>query len=389
VSPSVPHSSHLLWLFDHSLLQCNDFIRSQSWEEISASPSPHRLLSLPNELDWVLWGELVSVMEPLNSVSSLLLQHRGECHLSLLWYIIDWIVCIYDQTSHWEVFSVVHGKLLSVPTRSLSQAILSFQSSVVSLLRESYLTDSLMTSHPRQYELLCLTTFLDPRTKDFKFFRSSNACFPPYVNYPALYHQDAKSFLLTELRAEICCLLELYLGSPLDLSSPATSASASTTISSSSSPPSSSLTASSFSEDSAEVCAVLERLIRESGGISTSSKKLNSCALRKCIDEYCRQELYRYEGESPICPPHQIRHHDPLTHWLTHSQRYPILSRVARRLMSIRMAPPSSLELKDLTDRVLSKSHRKPMCSVLFEAVIFLHLNGILDYQFPDRDPIS
>jgi hypothetical protein len=94
--------------------------------------------------------------------------------------------------------------------------------------------------------------------------------------------------------------------------------------------------------------------------------------------------LLSYENEPMICLPHQIRHYDPLTYWLTNSQRYPILSRVARRFMSIRMVP-SSLELKGLAARVLSKNHRKSMCPVLFEAVSFLHLNGILDSQFPER----
>ena len=374
----IPISCHIT---SCRLLQCNDVIRNllNHFQDKEISASYLRLL--PTEMDWELWGELVSIMEPLNSVLSLLRQGRGECHLSLLWYIVDWIVCIYDQTSDWEVFSVRHGRVISIPSHSLSQPIIAFQSSVIGLLRESYLTDSLMMTHPRQYEVICVSTLLDPRTKDFGFFRSSSVSYPPYIDYPALYFQDARSFILTELRTEMCSLLESCFeesdggGFPPDSLSSATTTRAEAVGS----------TSSSFFDDSGgatAIRAILGKVVRDSGG--KSSLRPTSLALRRCIEEHCRNELLRYENEPMICLPHQIRHYDPLTYWASQSEQYPILSRVARRFMSIRMIP-SSLGLKGLTDRVFSKNCRKTMCPVLFEAVAFLHLNGILDYQFPDR----
>jgi hypothetical protein len=346
----------------------------------------------------------VSILEPINSVSSLLLhEKRGNC-LSLFWYVIDWLVCVYDQTLSWKVYSVNDSVSISVPTSSLSQSILSFQSGFSRMLKDLYLTDSFKSRHPKQYELLCLVTLLDPRTKDFGFFHSS-----PSLDFPRLCHRDARLFLMNELRNEICSLLELFFDDGLQHNHGDGDGSRS-----------------SLDDEGCDeyhvtdaVYARLEELVVASG-LSHISKKSASpsgstksndvrsfgnsgeffqssyfeglslepsekAVLRKCIDDYCRSELQRYEKEPIICPSHQIRHHaqDPLQSWSTTSKKYPMISRVARRFMSIQMVSLIAPEVKDLTYRIYSKP-RQPMCPILFEAVVFLHFNGILDHQPTD-----
>jgi hypothetical protein len=365
----------------------------------------------PSDLDWKIWSELVSIVEPMNSVSSLLQERRVSC-LSLFWYVVDWLVCMYDQASSWEVYSVHHNASISVPTSSLCQPILSFQSTFSGMLRELYLTDLFKRRHPKQFELLCLVTFLDPRTKDFGFFHSQDGV---CLDFPRLCQREARVFLMNELRNEVCSLFEVFLdhrhqrrdGHDHDHGDDSRS----------------SIDDENGDEDDHHdpVHALLEELVVVSG-LSHNSKKSSSsplftdsqgqgarsegnsrnsddffqqtrsleilslepsqkAALRKSIDDYCNWELLRYENEPIICPSHQIRHaQDPLHYWPAMSRKYAMISRVARRFLSLQMVSTLAPKVKDLTSRIYSKS-RRTMCPILFEAVVFLHFNGILDHQ--------
>lgn len=342
----------------------------------------------PSRLDWKIWSELVSILEPIQAISDFL-SSPSESHLSLLWYIIDWVVCIYHQSSKWDVYSVIDKSVVMIPTTSLCPPVSMFMSNLIRLLRKFYLSDSLKRTQPELYQYLCIATYVDPRTKNFHFFRDVEVL---SADYHTLYHRDAKSYVLNEIRNEICSLLETYLSESHHTA--AYRALMKCENSAVRSVLDGILKMISF--DSCVEGSLHSSLDTDDFGLSSTSSlentqecvfsgvlfdllqdRVKSSQLRECIDEYCRVELLRYENEPMFCLPNQIRDSKPCDYWSKNHVTYPILSRVARRFMSLKMdlGRCSSNKLRDLTVRIYGKN-RKPMCPILFDAIIFLHMNS-------------
>ena len=351
---------------------------------------------IPTAEDWKFWCEFMAVLDPVRTVIDML-KGKNDPGLSLLWYVLDWLVCIYEQTTEWDVLSVHDGQKHPVSTADMCRGITDWVSRFSALVQKEFLSLNLKTRNLEEYSLMCKATFVDPRTKNFKFFRSE-ACqvYLQDINnsFPNVCKADAKAMILQDLQEELCALIQdLFLGNlhrgdrlfGLVYSIVKSAGVVFPVVTTPYPGPQRHTRRAVFdSGKKRKADGTGDTADSSSSPESTapSSTEVVTAALNTKVDMYCRFEIEIYEDAEMICLPHQIRQHDALAYWAQNAYKFPILSQLARRLLCLR-----NVSVTDRVCSVSSRLHRRKRELIplaLADAITFLHLNGVIHSTTPE-----
>lgn len=366
------------------------------------------MVLVPTKEDWKFWGELVAVLDPVRTVIEML-KGKNDPGISLLWYVLDWLVCIHEQTTEWDVYSTEDGEKHHVSIVRMCRGIKDWVTNFTALVRSEFLSMKLKSVNKAKYEMMCKATYIDPRTKNFKFFRSeayqvATSKGGSHSGFPEVYKSDAKTLVLMDMREELCALIQdLFLGNlhPEDRIYALVFnivSSAGIVVSVPTVPyvgPQRQTARASYNfggkrkwndwegrEKEVEAQSPPSDTVSAQQGskiaspASTSSPVQVTELLSSKIDLYCRYEMKLYEEEDMICMPHQIRQHDALLYWTQNTFKFPILSQLSHRLLCLR-----NISVSDRICSASSRLHRRQRhfdSLALADAITFLHLNGVI-----------
>lgn len=358
----------------------------------------------PTRDDWTFWSQLIAVVDPARTVVEML-KGKNDPGISLLWYVLDWLVCIHEQTTEWDVYSLDSGNKHYVPLSDMCPGIKQWILNFTSLIQDNFLSMKLKTTNYIKYCTMCRATFLDPRTKNFKFFRSEafqSVAGGARAGFPSAYKNDAKAFVFVDMKEELSALVQdLFLGNlhPEDkvyglVYNIVSSAGIVVNVSTAPYPGPQRHTRSAFFGKAVKRSLDESQGAGEQGGqeskgdestppTTESSSSFLTASLNAKIDTYCRYEMEVYEDEEMICLPHQIRQHDALAYWAQNAYKFPILSQLARRVLCLR-----NVSVTNRINSAASRLHRRERNFVslaLVDAVTFLHLNGVIESYAPDE----
>ena len=173
VYPIVQHDGNLCCVTDCmiSLLNTrgciNEYFRQRGDDSQSLSLAP-------TLVDWEQWAAIVSILEPVRRFA-LAIRQCADPTLSNMWYLVDWIVCIYEESEAWEVLDVSSGFKFCFKQAQLSPSCTDFRVKFAEKCRERFLSADMKPSQNNLYSLHCQATLLDSRYKDFKFFKTLTA----------------------------------------------------------------------------------------------------------------------------------------------------------------------------------------------------------------------
>ena len=376
--------------------------------------------SVPDMNDMQLWSEILGALKQVEFQTDRL-RSCSDFQLSLVWYLVDWLVYTLEVDMRHSVYSVTEQTEIKIDSSHLLPSVKNMRETIRCYLYSYYLNRDMKIHRKDTYELLCKATLLDPRTKDFRFFKSSEFLTNALTMTRSLaadsLHADAVALVKEEMVRELTdivhrddissSILSLWnilrsIRAPIPMSRPVLHGGGSL-------PDHTVLERGKTIEDD----DLLNMIGGGGGGGAHSStgsgrkrKSLNHMngniqkmsfedfpplsntpeammERRRRIDIICQDELERYISTDVPCSPAEILHLDMLTWWARNAELFPVMSLLSRRYAAINTVAANSTKVK----KVLNELYRKDrglMSRGLSDSVIFLYFNGILSTSVPD-----
>jgi len=343
--------------------------------------------------DWAVWATLLTALSPLQ-LQYFFLGDSPSPPLSLLLYLVDLLVFSCDNTELLSPEVAASDQF----DQSQYQAVVEARHTLSSSLKERYLGPSMKLERRGQYECMCKSTLLDPRTKDFLFFVSSEMALQVQTGVDshmdkrrrsqtaqALY-EDAALLVLAEMVYDVT---EMVSQDERGEAFPALQKPVLLNVLRSVRYPNRAMehhllkTQEIHSGFDPSLAAAGHKRKAPGGPEGGPSPMDSDDDRRRRIEAACRAELSRYCGCEPPCAASEISKTDSLAWWARNEETYPILAQVARRYVAIR----SMVAANDKVLRIATALHgkeRRNMSPGLVDAIVFLFMNGTLDTTIPD-----
>eukprot|EP01042_Synura_sphagnicola_P006761 gene6761-8657_t len=337
------------------------------------------------------------------------------------------------------VYSVVDRTDVRVDSGQLQPSVRALRETIGIKLRERYLHLNLKQLRPEWYTLICKATLLDPRFKDFRFFKCQQyaADQTTFARSPLserlyqdsvkmvredmvtlltnlVHHQDEHTprlaslwNILRAIRTPVGARNQIsgdvlvggnVYGRGMNNSMPFGMLPSESGIQSNSilgTPTGVGMTV----EEEDLLCMMGVSKKRKISGMApvysgiTEDDPFRGAAMldsvdavserRRRIELTCQDELDRYIQTEIPCPPSEVLNTNILRWWCNNSESFPLLSILARRAHSIRTSVSGQARALEVYQGMFCKE-RRLISPGLVDTVMFLYVNGILSTWTPD-----